>query len=77
MVSHEVWFEGGATPVLVDLEDDQLFQQFKRWIQQDNQFTARGWIGTVEGKTWALNFNQVACITLLPARDRRTMGFSA
>jgi hypothetical protein len=76
MVTHEVWIEGAAAPLLLDLEDDELFQQFKRWVQKDNTFTATGWVGTVDNKNWAINFERVACLTTSSKNDRRAMGFS-
>src|SRR5437867_801306 len=30
MITHEIWFEGAASPVLLDLEDDQLFLHFQQ-----------------------------------------------
>lgn len=75
MIIHEVWLGGGATPVVLELEDDKLFQQFKQWVEKDNLFTANGWVGTVEGKTWVINFQKVACITTSPKKDRGSMGF--
>jgi hypothetical protein len=75
MVIHEVWIEGGATPVVLELEDDKLFQQFKRWVEKDSAFTANGWVGTFEGKTWVINFQMVAYMTTSPKKDRPSMGF--
>ena len=75
MVIHEVWIEGGATPVVIELEDDKLFQQFKRWVEKDNAFTSNGWVGTFEGKTWVINFQTVAYITTSPKKNRPSMGF--
>ncbi len=76
MVTHEVWLGGAAAPLVLDLDDDQLFQQFKRWVQKDREFAAIGWVGTVEDKNWVINFERVACITALSKNDRRAMGFS-
>jgi hypothetical protein len=76
MVTHEIWMEGGSTPVIVDLEDDRLFQQFKSWLQ-NQATTPSGWTGTVEGKTWAINFVRVACMTIKSVENRRTMGFGS
>ena len=75
VVIHEVWIEGGATPVVLELEDDKLFQQFKRWVDKDTAFTANGWVGTFEDKTWVINFQMVAYITTSPKKDRPSMGF--
>jgi len=76
MVIHEVSIEGGITPMVLELEDDQLFQQFKRWVEKDNAVTANGWVGTFEGKTWVINFQKVACITTALKKDRPGMGFA-
>jgi len=75
MVTHEVWIEGAPAPVLLDLEDDQLFQQFKSWLLKDQLSLAKGWTGTVDGRTWAINFRRIACMTLRPKEGRRNMGF--
>ena len=75
MIIHEVWIEGGATPVVLELEDDKLFQQFKRWVEKDSAFAANGWVGTFEGKTWVINFQEVAYMTTSPKKDRPSMGF--
>jgi hypothetical protein len=75
MVIHEVWIEGGATPVVLELEDDKLFQQFKQWVEKDNALTANGWVGIFGGKTWVINFQKVAYITTSPKKDRPSMGF--
>jgi hypothetical protein len=75
VVIHEVWIEGGATPVVLELEDDKLFQQFKRWVDKDTAFTANGWVGTFEDETWVINFQMVAYITTSPKKDRPSMGF--
>jgi hypothetical protein len=76
MVTHEVWIDGAATPMVLDLEDDELFQHFKRWIQKDAAFTGGGWVGTVEGKPRVINFHKVACITMAPKNERGAMGFA-
>jgi len=75
MVTHEVWIEGAASPVLLDLEDDQLFQQFKSWLLNEHLSTAQGWTGTVDGRIWAINFGRIACMSLKPTDGRRGMGF--
>jgi hypothetical protein len=66
MVTHEVWFEGRNEPVL-QLRDDDLFQQFTRWLKKGPQLTAHGWEGTFEGKPVAINFAKVTYIALLQA----------
>jgi hypothetical protein len=76
MVIHEVWIESGATPVVLELEDDKLFQQFKQWVEKDNASLANGWVGTFEGKTWVVNFQKVAYITTSLKKDRPSMGFA-
>jgi hypothetical protein len=73
MVTHEIWIEGAPAPVLLDLEDDQLFEQFKNWLRHPS--TPNGWTGTVEGRTWAINFQRIACMTTKPKEGRRNMGF--
>ena len=75
MMIHEVWIDGGATPLVLELKDDELFQHYKRWVEKDNSFTANGWVGTLEGKTWVINFQKIAGITTSPKRDRGGMGF--
>ena len=75
MIIHEVWIDGGATPLVLELKDDELFQHFKRWVEKDNSFTANGWVGTLEGKTWVVNFQKIAVITTTLKRDRGSMGF--
>jgi hypothetical protein len=75
MVTHEVWLEGSAAPLIVDLEDDRLFQDFLRWVQKDPQFTASGWVGTIEERTWVINFQRVTCIAISSKKNRGAMGF--
>jgi hypothetical protein len=76
MVTHEVWLEGAAAPVTFELENDELFQLFKRWIEKDSTLTASGWVGTAADKKWIINFNKVAGITTSANNERRTMGFA-
>jgi hypothetical protein len=76
MVTHEIWLEGGSSPIFLDLEDDRLFQQFKSWLQA-SQSNPGGWTGTYEGKTYAINFARVACMTIRPTENRRSMGFGS
>jgi len=77
MVTHEIWMEGGAVPVILDLEDDQLFQQFRHWVDQDAEVMGNGWTGTSEGKTWVISFQRVACISIATKEARRGMGFGS
>jgi hypothetical protein len=76
MFTHEVWFDGAANPVLLDLDDEQLFQQFQQWVRGDVEASGHGWTGTVEGKTWAINFHRVACIAIVTKKDKGRMGFA-
>ena len=76
MITHEIWFEGAASPVLLDLEDDQLFLHFQQWVRGDVDLSGHGWTGTVEGKTWVINFHRVACITIASRKERGKMGFA-
>jgi hypothetical protein len=75
MITHEIWIEGSASPLVLELEDDELFQLFKKWIERDQESSPYGWTGTFEGKTWMINFSQVACIATKLKENRRTMGF--
>jgi len=61
--AHTIWFANGTHRNL-SLPDDKLFQLFRRWIESDNTFQARGHVVVDGGVTLAINFANVAVMEL-------------
>ncbi|OAI38712.1 hypothetical protein AYO40_01780 [Planctomycetaceae bacterium SCGC AG-212-D15] len=71
-VVHEVYFAGAEKSVELELETDDLFRQFKRWLESDG--IPRGMVVATEDRSHAINFSQVASISVGEKPTKR-MGF--
>jgi hypothetical protein len=72
-VIHEVYFAGVDKPVELELETDDLFRKFNRWLESDS--APRGMVVATEDRSLAINFAQVASITLNREKPRKRLGF--
>jgi hypothetical protein len=71
-VIHEVYFAGVDKPVELELETDDLFRKFTRWLESDG--AARGMVVATPDRSLAINFAQVASITL-GEKPKKRLGF--
>lgn len=72
-VIHEIYFAGVEKPVELELETDDLFRKFNRWLESDS--APRGMVVATEDRSLAINFAQVASVSLGNDRPRKRMGF--
>lgn len=78
MISYEIWIKGQPEPIELELENEDLFQAFKRWIEADCDFQARGHCVTdKDGAQRAFNFAEIACMKAIDSKDKpkKKVGF--
>lgn len=73
-VVHEIYFAGVDKPVELELDTDELFQKFTRWLHAEGAH--RGLVVTIEDRSLAINFAQVATISIGEKPTKR-MGFGS
>lgn len=69
-VVHEIYFSGSKEPVELELETDELFKQFTHWLEAESP---RGMVVRTEDRSLAINFAQVASISV--GEKKKRMGF--
>lgn len=78
MISYEIWIKGRPDPIELELENDDLFQAFQRWLEADVSFKAKGHCIThKDGARTAFNFSEIAGIKAIDAKDKpkKKVGF--
>lgn len=78
MISYEIWIKGRHDPIELELENDDLFQAFKRWLEVDVDFKAQGHCVThPDGAQTALSFSEIAGMKVIDSKDKpkKKVGF--
>ena len=72
MYVHLVWYQGRSEPDRILLKDRNLYDEFVKWLQ-DQQLPKGGWYYEHDGGALTVvNFGYVASMTVRPQPDTKT-----
>lgn len=78
MISYEIWIRGQPEPIELELENEELFQAYQRWLAGGADFQARGHCAKdKDGARLAFNFAEIAGMKVIDTKDKpkKKVGF--